>query len=495
MKTKLSCRNLFPTLALLVALVGAGCQSTRSQSQPASGSTSETTAAARTASCADSTWGLICLSKSVPPEIALGSEFAMELKIVAQACAANVVVRDAIPAGVTYLRSEPAAVVEGSQLIWKLGDLDANQTVVGKVWYKAEKEGAVVSCATVTADPRVCVATRIGKPVVVIEKTGPDSAVIGAEVTYQILVKNTGTAVARGIVVTDAVPAGMSHSSGKSELTFDVGDLNPGQSKPLAVTFKANQRGKICNIAIASSSNAGKAMNEACTVILVPGLKVEKTGTKEQILGRNADYEIHVTNTGDTTLQNVVLTDVVPPETMIIAAPGANIEKNKATWTIASLAPRGKVTQTLKLTSKAAGTLCNTATAVAGEVSDTAKACTLWKGIAAVTLEVVDNPDPIQIGESTVYTIKVTNQGFADIHNVKVTGAFDDEVAPVSSPQGTVTAQAVNFSVISTIKPKQTVNLEVTVKGVKPGDSRNRITLRCDELKTPVDEEESTTIY
>jgi uncharacterized repeat protein (TIGR01451 family) len=82
---------------------------------------------------------------------------------------------------------------------------------------------------------------------------------------------------------------------------------------------------------------------------LVSGLKVENTGTKEQILGRNADYEIVVSNTGDTTLGNVVVSDTARG-TAIVAAPGATLSGNKATWTIAELKPRPKVTQTIKLT-------------------------------------------------------------------------------------------------------------------------------------------------
>ncbi|MFO1511368.1 MAG: hypothetical protein U1F83_00390 [Verrucomicrobiota bacterium] len=42
-------------------------------------------------------------------------------------------------------------------------------------------------------------------------------------------------------------------------------------------------------------------------------------------------------------------------------------------------------------------------------------------------LEAVDDPDPIQVGENTTYTIKATNQGFADIHNVKIVHTSDEE--------------------------------------------------------------------
>jgi len=509
MKTLSSKLKTLAGLTLAISLVATGCQQTAQHRHhaapaikdpapapaPAPKPAPAPTAAAPKVGCADATWGLIRLSKAMPAEASLGSEFLAELTIAAQGCAANVVVRDTIPAGASYVRSEPEATVEGNELVWKIGNMDAGQVIKGKVWFKADKEGTLVNCATVSADPRVCAGTFVGKPVITIDKSGPETAVLGSDVTYNIVVKNTGSSIAKSVVVTDPVPSGMSHSTGKSELSFEVGDLAPGQSKPLAVTFKANQRGKVCNTATATSSNAGKVSDDACTVVLVPGLKVEKTGTKEQILGRNADYEIVTSNTGDTTLNNVTVSDTAPAETSIVAAPGATIAGNKATWTIAELKPGAKVTQTVKLTSKVAGTHCNTVTASSGALNDSAKACTLWKGIAAVLLEVVDDPDPIQVGESTTYTIKVTNQGFADIHNVKITAGYGDQVSPVSTPQGNVSGKNVNFPAVATLGAKQSVTYTVTVKGASVGDSRNKISLTCDELKTPVVEEESTTVY
>ena len=452
-------------------------------------------AAPITTSSADHTWGLIRLSEAMPAEATLGGEFVVDLSLSALGYAANVVLRDTIPPNASYVRSEPAATVEGVHLVWQLGNLDAGQTLSARIWFKAEQEGAVVNCATVTANPRVCGTTLIGKPVIAIDESGPETAVLGADVSYAIVVKNLGTGTVRNVVVTDPVPTGMSHANGKSELSFDLGDLAPGQTKPLTVTFKANQRGQVCNIATANSSNAGKVSKNACTIILAPGLKVEKSGTKEQILGRNADYEIVVSNSGDTTLRNVIVSDRTATETSIVAAPGATLSGNKATWNITELKPGAKHPVTIKLTSRVAGTHCNTVTASSGGLSDSAKACTLWKGMAAVSLEVVDDPDPIQVGESTTYTIKITNQGSADIHNLKIMARFADQVTPVSTAQGSISGKIVNFPAVTTLGAKQTLTYTISVKGGSTGDSRNKITLTCEELKTPVEEEESTTVY
>ena len=447
--------------------------------------------AAAPQACSTIKTGLVNLSKTVPAEATLGQEYTVELVAKAVGCAANVVVTDRVPGGASYVKSEPAATVDGNTLTWKLGEMDAGQTQNIKVTLKADQEGTLASCAMVAADPRACAATFVGKAALAIAKSGPATAALGADVTYNITVKNTGNAVAKNVVVTDAVPAGLSGQPA----TVTMGNLAPGQSKTIAVTFKADKRGKACNVATADSQNAGKVSAEACTVVQQPGLKIEKSGTKAQIIGRNADYEVVVFNTGDTALENVVVTDTAPEGTVIAAAPEATVKGNKATWSIASLVAGAKKAFAVKLTGKTGGQHCNTATATAGGLSDSTQACTDWKGVAAVLLEVVDDPDPLQAGEVTTYTITVKNQGFADIHNVKLASSFAAEVVPVSSEQGSVSGQDVSFPSVPVLAAKQSVVYTIKVKAVAAGDSRNKTVLTCDELKTPVTEEESTTVY
>lgn len=439
--------------------------------------------------------GLIHLTKHVPAEAALGETYESDITATAAVCAGNVVITDRIPAGASYVKSEPAATVDGNNLVWKVQDMDAGQTLNIKVWLKADQEGSLVNCAMVSADPRICAATFVGKPALSIEKTGPATATLGSDVTYNIVVKNTGSSVAKNVVVTDTVPEGLSHSSGQRDLAFTVGNLAPGQSKPLAVTLKADKRGKVCNTAVANSDNAGKVSSEACTVIQQPGLKIEKSGLKEQIIGRKANYEIVVFNTGDTALDNVVVTDNAPEGTSIVTADGASISGNTATWKIETLAAGSKKSFDVTLLGKAAGSRCNTASASANGLSDNTQACTVWKGVAGVLLEMVDDPDPIQVGDSVKYTIKVTNQGFADIHNIGMVAEYGAEIDPISSPEGTVDGKTVKFPVVPVLEPKKVVTWTVLAKGVKAGDHRAKVTLTCDETKSPVTKEESTTVY
>jgi uncharacterized repeat protein (TIGR01451 family) len=429
----------------------------------------------------------------------VGDEFSYEISAKASEGVANVIISDRVPEGAKYVRSEPTANVEGPNLIWRLENMEPNETKTIKVWVQAEREGTLGSCATVSAQPRTCATVVIGKPALAIEKTGPALVPLGDPVSYNIVVRNTGSSVARGVVVTDTVPEGLQHESGQSELSFNVGDLGPGQSKAIPVTFKAAKRGRVCNTVLAKASNGASARAEACTTIGVVLVKLEKTGDKRQFIGRSASYKITVSNEGDIDLPELTVVDTAPPETTILAAPGASLSGNVATWRLGAM-PRGEPkTLEMTLTARSAGNLCNNAivTGWRGSTLAKAEACTEWIGVTGVLVEVVDDPDPIQVGETSTYTLRVTNQGTTQsIEQMNISAQFPDEMDPVTASGGaSINGKTVTWPVTATIAPKQSVSFTLVGKGLKAGDSRLKVDVTTRLRQNPITKMESTTVY
>jgi uncharacterized repeat protein (TIGR01451 family) len=450
-------------------------------------------------SCAEITTGLVRMAKKMPPQVTLGQEFMYELNPTAIGCAGNVVITDRIPPGATYVRSEPPATVEGDHLVWRLEDLNPGETRPIKVWLRADKEGRLGSCATVSAEPRACAETMVGKPQLAIAKTGPETAQLGGEITYGVVVRNTGSAVAQGVVVTDTVPEGLSHSSGQRELSFNVGDLGPNQSKSIPVVLRADKRGKFCNAAVAVSSNAGKVDAQACTTVVQAGVKIVKnTEDKQLLINRAASYAIVVSNTGDVPLTGVVVTDTAAPETAIVAADGSTSSGNTATWNVGQLNPGQQKELAVKVLSKVPGRFCDTATvATAQGLKESAQACTEWVGVTGVLVEVVDDPDPIQVGETTTFTIRVTNQGSTrDIEELSIKSVFAAEIDPTTaSSGGTVNGKTVTWPPVARLAPKQSVTYTILGKAVKAGDHRMETQVTTRLRPNPIVELESTTVY
>ena len=390
--------------------------------------------------------------------------------------------------------------MNGRNLSWKFNAMDAGQANQIKVRYKAVKEGSLRSCAKVHALPRVCTVVVVGNPKLKITKTGPETAIINDIVSYTVTVSNTGNMTAKNVVVTDQIPAGLTHSSGQKKLTWTVGDLAAKDSRTFPVLLTAARQGEHCNKALASSSNTGNVEAEACTKVLVPGLKIVKTGPAQQFLGKTAKYDIKVTNTGETKLTGLTISDNAPTNTIITAAPGAQRIGNQATWNLSALNPNQSKSYSITLKALRSGTWVNNVAVNSAEgLRDNDSAKTLWRGFAAVLVEMVDDPDPLLVGETTTYTLKVTNQGTAADTDVRVVVNFPPQIKPVSvggKTQGTIQGDKVVFAPLATIGPKDVAVWTIKAKAAAVGDGRVNAEITTSLLKTrPVTEIEATQVY
>jgi uncharacterized repeat protein (TIGR01451 family) len=252
------------------------------------------------------------------------------------------------------------------------------------------------------------------------------------------------------------------------------------------------------NVAESSSSSAGGAaartQASAATVVLQPDLKVELTGPKEQILGRAAGYEIVVSNPGDTVLANVIVSSPVPKDATNVVAKDALIQNGQATWTIPELKTGAQLTRTLSYSSSLAGTINCNATAASGNLRKNAQASTVWRGVGGLLLQASESPDPVEVGDTCTYSITVANQGFGDLHNLKIVAQFPEQLDPISSPNGNVSGKTVNLLTFPVLEGGKEVVFTILAKGVKPGDGHTKITLSCDEEKYSL-KEENTTVY
>lgn len=449
--------------------------------------------------CSTANSFMVAATKCMPVDATINEEFSYTLRVEASGHAGNVVLRDKLMDGVRYVSSDPEATKNGDTLTWaweQLHEGDVKDIVVKVV---PETEGELKNCITIKSDPILCTTTIAGSPKLAITKTGPAQALIGSQVPYSITVSNTGTGVARDVVVTDKLPAALSHASQQKALRYEIGDMEPGTSRQIPLEVAANQRGRHCNEAVAEAGNAATVNAQACTQVVEQMLEVTKTGTKVQFLGKVANYKIVVKNPGDVDLTNVVVVDTPPGGTRIVEAPGASITGNLITWTIDRLPAGTNKEFSVKLTSRLSGKHCNSVSVTTAEnQSAQAQACTDWKGHPALLLEVIDTVDPLLPGEKTTYIISVTNQGTAPDHNVSVVANFPAQVSPTAasgSTEPTVAGKKVTTAAFPVLEPGARIEWKIEAKADQAGDSRLKVGLTSDLLKTPVNEEESTHVY
>jgi len=223
----------------------------------------------------------------------------------------------------------------------KIPDGPDNVLSPGESWtYEATgiaTEGQYANLGTVTAtgphgekvtdtDPSHYVGVLPPAPSISIEKatngqdadqpTGP-SITVGDTVTWTYVVKNTGNVDLTNVAVTDDQGVTPSYVSG------DDGDgiLNPGESWTYTASGTAVE-GQYANVgkvtadvpATEGSVSATDPSHYIGVPAKVPAIDIEKTLTNEVVHpGDTATFQIVVTNTGETDLTDVTVTDELAP--------------------------------------------------------------------------------------------------------------------------------------------------------------------------------------
>lgn len=253
--------------------------------------------------------------------------------------------------------------------------------------------------------------------------------------------------------------------------------------------------------AVASAASAVfPVLTTSATTMVAAGpmLEITKTCPKLRYVGRDATFEITVANRGTAAAMNVVVTDMLDAGVEFVSADNNGQRSgNTVVWNLGTL-DAGK-TVTLKTMLR-----CNTI----AKVSNTAKVtycaeaqavCAMEvKGIPAILLECVDDPDPIEVGKETTYTITVTNQGSATDTNITIECTLAPEQEFVKAggvTEGKADGKTVKFAPLASLAPKARATWTLTAKGVRPADVRFKVQMKSDQIDTPVMETESTHIY
>jgi uncharacterized repeat protein (TIGR01451 family) len=348
--------------------------------------------------------------------------------------AKDVVATDAVPDGLTYISSNPAAESTGRQLRWQLGELGPRQQRQIEVNFRAERQGSVTNCCEATAAGGLkvseCAATTVaapgaattpppaaGTPSVDVQISGParDTVAVGSEAAFQITVINRGPSPLVRARMRDRFDPGLEHKNappGTNLIDGRLDDLPPGQSQPISVKFRVTKPGRLCHVVeITTQAGVVLAKSQACVMAVGepagPGpsapvgpppsgpqpsgpqpapLTIKVTGPKQLAVGELARFFVEVTNKGTATLRNIKVADrsdaAFDPEK---ATDGWQLEGSSLVWIIDNLPAGESRSYEVQCTGRdAAAKACNRATATLPDgtrVED--EACVEIRGAAA----------------------------------------------------------------------------------------------------------------
>ncbi|WP_322919226.1 hypothetical protein [Nocardioides renjunii] len=429
----------------------------------------------------------VSVTKSLTPAAPVPGEDVTWTVVVANngpSVARDVVLTDDVPVAVTGVTASSqvpdACTVSGNEVSCDLGDLPPSSTTVtltGRL--DADFTGTLantvtVASATPDADTDNNTATATGTAAaradVGITKTvSPANPVPGAEVTWTVLVTNTGPSVARDVVVRDDVDnriTGLTAGTGSSpnpctitagnDVTCDLGDLLPSTS-PVVITLTgqvpAGFTGPLSNTATVASPTDDTPGNNSSTAdpTTAPGADLEIVKTVSPatpVPGRDITWTVTVTNRGPSVARDVVVTDDVVAELTGVTASspcsvgtGNRVSCDLGDLDVGGAASTITVTITGRVPAAFTGDLDNTAEVSSatpdGDLSnnsDTAQATVAPEADVSVTKQVAPaSPVP---GRDVTWTVVATNAGPSVARGVVLTDDVPDQLTGVTATTG-----------------------------------------------------------
>jgi uncharacterized repeat protein (TIGR01451 family) len=232
----------------------------------------------------------VTITKIGPKERYVDQPVTWEIRLVnpGDLALANVVLRDPLPAEVSFMNASDLGQFVGGQVVWNLGTLPPRSEKVMQVTARCMKlTSRTVNMALVTADPGLQEQAEasleiLGVPAFLLEvsKAG-DPVAVGGKVTYRIAVTNTGTLPANQVEIVATVPDQMKvinstgPSSGRAQgnrVIFPVvNGLQSKQTLNYTIEAQALQPGDVrFQVELRSASLREPVIKEESTNIFVP---------------------------------------------------------------------------------------------------------------------------------------------------------------------------------------------------------------------------------
>ena len=153
-------------------------------------------------------------------------------------------------------------------------------------------------------------------PSVLVEKIAPDEIQIGIEATFEIRVRNVGTADAHNVLVTDQIPRGTKFIDASADyrllqdgsIRWQLETLKIGAEILLSIRVMPEEEGEIGSVAQISFL-AEASVRTVCTR---PLLQVRHTAPQKVLIGENVAFSITISNPGTGAATNVILEEDVP---------------------------------------------------------------------------------------------------------------------------------------------------------------------------------------
>ncbi len=445
------------------------------------------------------------------------------------------------PEGLEYVGGDPAAETTSAGLVWRLGEIAANSSRTVEAKFRAVSAGNANFCAALDtaagALAQQCAATVVQGPQLRVDMTGPETAEVGGDVSFEITVTNVGSVKATGLLIQDFFDEGLKHSVAESPIERDLNELAPGQSSTIAVTLRVERAGKLGNRVVVTGDagvkaeaskyvNAGAespspAQPQAAQPLpgaaspsptqpaqppaAQPEIVVRHTGPAAGEVGQEVTFRIEVRNSGAAPLKTISVVDTLDKALSPKSATANHnydASRNELSWTIDQLLPGQALALELVCRCQAeTPRACSRAVVTAASgATDAMDACLkITAPERSLTLKVVDLKDPVTVGGDVTYVISVSNDGklpqtYLEVEATAPLGASLQQVGTKGPTKARFDVRTVNFDPFPELKTGETIRYYVVVRAEKVGQIEFNVDVKANGLTAPLSDTTKTDV-
>ena len=406
-------------------------------------------------------------TKTGPESVDAGglATYTITVKNEGDAAAANVMLSDATPAGLTFVRADKPC---DKKFPCSLGTIPSGTSVSKTVTFRMEPRIARLQArsrtprqlrvmewiSTTCPAPRTTIVRSPREPILVCEKLGPASARAGDVINYKLTVSNIGCVAANNVSLSDVTPPGLTYMNGPCvQSACNRGTVGPGQSlPPVMVRFKVPSGcaapTSITNTATTVGSNAAPQTCSLFTsVSLEADLGISVSAPAQVAGGDSFKVSVVVTNGGPHTAQGATADVTIGASAIIDSIPAGCTpvasQPNRFTCLLGDLPCGGSRTLDFMVRAPAcagctAGSPIGLSAEAKSQTPDPALPNRAAKTvqvtclpISGLTITKTDNPDPVVPGQGIVYDITVKNTGASAVSGAVVRDDFPSELRKV----------------------------------------------------------------
>ena len=337
----------------------------------------------------------------------VGGEITYEITLEVLKDIENLWIEECIPESFQINQVIPA-LAGTTNLTWHYKDLEQGDTQTISFNLSPMNQGKHEVQTLVRFEQSLNLALFSGQPNLELDLIAPDSVERNTSGTWEVTLKNTGTAVAKSVNLSVNLSEAFEEIS---PLRYSLYALDIGASRTFSFEAEALTQGLFENSFHATYANSvpeTEALAIANTQIVQSGIEIETLGPISAYVFKPQSYKVNIRNTGDTDLENVRITQILSENYSIIDSGRGRINGNAIGWMIPRLPAGSNQLITTQLTSNRPGDAAvKTILKTGSEMTASDQTTTEWLAVPGVTLSIVDSKDPITIGETTELSIRV----------------------------------------------------------------------------------------